>query len=372
MPDIQLFKYFESIDDPRQQGKVVHKLFDIIFLAVSAVISGCQGWEDIEDFGHDRLDWLRKYVPLEQGIPRHDTIARVMSRIDMTQFQDSFSSWMKDCSKLTQGDVVAIDGKRLKGSFNQSDRRDALYMVSAFACENGVVLAQCPVDKKSNEITALPELLELLEIKGCLVTIDAMGCQKSIAETIVDKQADYLLAVKANHKGLLSQVENALLPEVTRQASEGVLFNEADYHKNREEFRCCAVSHNVSDLSETSNWKDAKTVGVIVSYRKEKNKVSNELCYRYYISSAYLSAEELARSARQHWQIENGLHWRLDVGFKEDDCRIRREGAAPVFAGLRHIAFNQLKAETSFNKGMPAKQKKAMRSTDYLEKVLKS
>lgn len=188
MPDIQLFKYFESIDDPRQQGKVVHKLFDIIFLALSAVISGCQGWEDIEDFGHDRLDWLRKYVPLEQGIPRHDTIARVMSRIDMTQFQDSFSSWMKDCSKLTHGDVVAIDGKRLKGSFNQSDRRDALYMVSAFACENGVVLAQCPVDKKSNEITALPELLELLEIKGCLVTINAMGCQKSIAETIVDNK----------------------------------------------------------------------------------------------------------------------------------------------------------------------------------------
>ena len=272
MLDIHLFKYFESIDDPRQQGKVVHKLFDIIFLAVSAVVSGCQGWEDIEDFGHDRLDWLRKYVPLEQGIPRHDTIARVLSRIDMTQFQDSFSSWMKACTKLTQGDVVAIDGKRLKGSFNQSDRRDELYMVSAFLCENGVVLAQCPVDKKSNEITALPTLLELLEIKGCLVTIDAMGCQKSIAEKIVSKEANYLLAVKANHKGLLSQIEGVLLPEITRQASEGILFNEADYQKNREEFRCCAVGHNVSDLSETRHWEGANTVGVIVSYRKEKGK----------------------------------------------------------------------------------------------------
>jgi len=148
------------------------------------------------------------------------------------------------------------------------------------------------------------------------------------------------------------------------------LFNEADYQKNREEFRCCAVRHDVSNLSEMIHWEGAKTVGVIVSYRKEKGKISNELSYRYYISSAHLTAEELARSARQHWQIENGLHWRLDVGFKEDECRIRREGAASVFAGLRHIAFNQLKAETSFSKGMPAMQKKAMRSIAYLEKVL--
>lgn len=370
MSDPLFLEYFESIDDPRQQGKVVHKLFDIIFLTVSAVISGCQGWEDIEDFGHDRLDWLRKFVPFKNGIPRHDTIARVISRIDITQFQDAFSSWMKTCCKLTHGEVIALDGKRLKGSFTQADRRDALFMVSAFACENGVVLGQAPVDKKSNEINALPELLRLLEIKGCLVTIDAMGCQKSIAQEIIDKEADYLLAVKANQKALLKQIESALLPKLAEQAKGGVLFNEADYQRNREEFRCCAVSHDLKQLSETVHWESAKTIGVIVSYRKEKGKISNELSYRYYISSAHLTAEELAVSARQHWQIENGLHWRLDVGFREDGCRIRREGAASVFAGLRHIAFNHLKAETSFKKGMPAKQKKAMRSTDYLEKVL--
>lgn len=370
MSQLQLFKYFSNIDDPRQQGKVVHKLFDILFLTISAVIAGCQGWEEIEDFGHDRLDWLRKFVSFENGIPKHDTIARVISTIDMSTFQSCFSKWMQDCHQVTDGQVIAIDGKRVKGSFNQSDRKDAIHMVSAFACENGVVLGQQKTDCKSNEITAIPVLLDLLEIKGCLVTIDAMGCQKAIAQKILDKDAHYLLALKGNQPKLFAQVERLLGPEISRQCQQGTLFQEADYQRNREEYRCCIVANDMSQIPASADWPKLTTVGVIVSYRKEKGKVSKELNFRYYISSAALTAEALAGSAREHWGIENGLHWKLDVGMKEDDCRIRRNGAPEIMAGVRHIAMNRLQSEMTFKKGVRAKQMKANRNPDYLETVI--
>lgn len=370
MSELQLFKYFSTIEDTRQSGKVAHKLFDILFLTISAVIAGSQGWEEIEEFGHDRLDWLRKFVAFENGIPTHDTVARVISKIDMQKFQSCFSKWMKDCHHATDGQVIAIDGKRLKGSFNQPDRKDAIHMVSAFACQNGLVLGQQKTDRKSNEITAIPELLDLLEIKGCLVTIDAMGCQKGIAQKILDKEADYLLALKANQPGLYTQVQSLLGPEISRQCEQGTLFQEADYQRNREEYRCCITSNDLSQLPASLEWAELKTVGVIISYRNEKGKTSKELSFRYYISSAKLLPEELASSAREHWGIENGLHWKLDVGMKEDDCRIRRDGAPEIMAGVRHIAMNQLQSEKSFKKGVRAKQMKANRNTDYLEKVM--
>ncbi|MDB2387165.1 ISAs1 family transposase [Shewanella sp.] len=370
MSELQLFKYFSTIEDTRQSGKIAHKLFDILFLTVSAVIAGSQGWEEIEEFGHDRLGWLRKFVAFENGIPTHDTIARVISKIDMHKFQSCFSKWMKDCHQATDGQVIAIDGKRLKGSFNQSDRKDAIHMVSAFACQNGLVLGQQKTDRKSNEITAIPELLALLEIKGCLVTIDAMGCQKGIAQKILDKEADYLLALKANQSGLYTQVQSLLGPEISRQCEQGTLFQEADYQRNREEYRCCITSNDLSQLPASLAWPELKTVGVIISYRNEKDKKSKELSSRYYISSAKLLPEELASSAREHWRIENGLHWKLDVGMKEDDCRIRRDGAPEIMAGVRHIAMNQLQSEKSFKKGVRAKQMKANRNTNYLEKIM--
>ena len=370
MSQLPLFNYFSNIDDPRQQGKVAHKLFDILFLTISAVIAGSQGWEEIEDFAHDRLDWLRKFVPFENGIPKHDTIARVISNIDMVKFQLSFSKWMQDCHQATNGQVIAIDGKRLKGSFNQPDRKDAIHMVSAFACRNGVVLGQQKTDCKSNEITAIPILLDLLDIKGCLVTIDAMGCQKAIAQKILDKEANYLLALKGNQPTLFNQVEELLGPEISRQCQQGTLFQEADYQRNREEYRCCIISNNMSLIPISAEWPQLTTVGVIISYRNEKGKQSNQLSFRYYISSAMLTAEELACSAREHWGIENGLHWKLDVGMKEDACRIRRDGAPEIMAGVRHVAMNQLQSEDTFKKGIRAKQMKASRNTDYLEKVI--
>lgn len=367
-----LFDYFSTIDDPRQQGKVKHQLNDILFLTVCAVIAGCQGWEEIEDFAHDRLSWLRKFVPLANGVPRHDTIARVVSRIDMAQFQACFSSWMQHCCELTDDSVVAIDGKRLKGSFKQSDRKDAIHMVSAFACENGVTLGQFKTDTKSNEITAIPELLQLLEIKSCLVTVDAMGCQKDIVQEILEKEADYLLTLKANQGGLFEQVQQFLMPEVTRQIESDTLLSEVDYQRGREEFRAAVVCHDMTQLPETHRWPNLRTVGVIVSYRKRDNQKKGELTYRYYISSAKLSAQKLAQAARAHWHIENSLHWCLDVAMNEDGCRIRRDGGAEVLAGIHHMALNLLKKEMTFKKGVRAKQMKAARSESYLEKVLNS
>jgi predicted transposase YbfD/YdcC len=367
-----LFEHFSSIDDPRQQGKVQHPLFDILFLTISAVIAGCQGWEEIEDFAHDKLSWLRKFIALSNGVPRHDTIARVISRIDMTQFQASFSQWMQSCSELTDGSVVAIDGKRLKGSFKQPDRKDAIHIVSAFACENGVTLGQCKTDSKSNEITAIPELLKLLELKDCLVTIDAMGCQKEIGKQIIEKEADYLLALKANQSSLFEQVKQLLQPEITRQIANDSLLSEVDYQRGREEFRAAVVCHDMTHIPASASWPNLQSAGVIVSYRKLDNQKQGELTYRYYISSANLSAQRLAEATRAHWHIENSLHWCLDVAMNEDGCRIRRDGAAEVFAGVRHIALNLLKKETSFNKGVRAKQLKAARNESYLEKVLNS
>ena len=367
-----LFEHFSSIDGPRQQGKVQHSLFDILFLTISAVIAGCQGWEEIEDFAHDKLAWLRKFIALSNGVPRHDTIARVISRIDMTQFQACFSQWMQSCSDLTDGSVVAIDGKRLKGSFKQPDRKDAIHIVSAFACENGVTLGQCKTDSKSNEITAIPELLQLLALKGCLVTIDAMGCQKEIAKQIIEKEADYLLALKANQSSLFEQVKQCLQPEITRQIANDSLLSEVDYQRGREEFRAAVVCHDMAQTPASASWPNLQSVGVIVSYRKSDNQQQGELTYRYYISSANLSAQRLAEATRAHWHIENSLHWCLDVAMNEDGCRIRRDGAAEVFAGVRHIALNLLKKETSFNKGVRAKQLKAARTECYLEKVLNS
>ena len=366
----QLFQHFSDIPDHRQQGKIDHLLFDILFLTVSAVIAGSQGWEDIEDFGHDRLDWLRKYAPFENGIPRHDTIARVISAIDLGHFQKCFSLWMKDCQTTTEGQVVAIDGKRLRGSFNQSNRRDAIHMVSAFACENKLVLAQTKTDKKSNEITAIPKLLDLLEIKGCLVTIDAMGCQKEIVKKVREKEADYLIALKGNQGTLFSQVEALLKPQIAELAAQEKLFSEATYERKREEIRWSLSTQNIDNIAAAEEWLDLKTVGVIVSYRQETGKKQSGLVYRYYISSANLDSETLANKVREHWGIENGLHWKLDVGMNEDQCRIRREGAPEIFGGIRHVALNQLNEEKTFKKGVRAKQMKAARSIVYLEKVL--
>lgn len=364
MTDSLFAEHFSTIEDPRQQVKVTYKLFDVLFLTVSAVVAGCDGWEQIEDFGRARLSWLRNLGFCQEGIPVHDTIARLIARIDPAQLQSSFINWMQAACTFAEGEVVAIDGKTLRSSYNRDDRQSAIHMVSAFATANGVVMGQVKTDEKSNEITAIPELLKVLELKGSLVTIDAMGCQKNIARTIVNKEADYLLAVKGNQGKLYEAIQDAFY----RQDAESQIAVERKHGRiDGREYK--VLSADVLDGSLRNAWPKLTTLGVAVNYRKD-SKGKDKLEHRYYISSAKLSTERFAASVRSHWGIENKLHWTLDTALNEDACQIYRENAAQNLATIRHVSVNMLRSEKSRKASVPRKRKMAAMESKYLAKVM--
>lgn len=370
MNAMTLFEHFSIIKDPRQIWKVNHTLSDILLVTVCGVIAGCEGWEEIEDFGIDHLDWLKKYGDFHHGIPVHDTIARVISQINPKQFQRCFIDWMASCHDKTAGEIIAIDGKTVRGSYDKSARRGAIHMVSAFSAANEVSLGQVKTEEKSNEITAIPELLKLLEIKGCLVTLDAMGCQREIAQAIVEREADYLLAVKGNQKRLKAAFEKRFCLEMLNQF-DGDTFSEQEKSHGRLETRLHLVSAITEDFDELrDDWVGLKTIGAAVCYRQIEGNPVKEPYIRYYISSAVLTAKKFADAIRSHWSIENKLHWKLDVAMKEDNSRIRRGKAAEILSGVRHVALNLLNAEKSFKAGIKRKQKKAARNSSYLTLVL--
>lgn len=366
MPAALFSQHFVSIQDPRQSAKISHLLFDVLFLTVCAVIAGYQGWEEIEDFGDERLDWLQKYGLFNNGIPTHDTIARIISRIDSSQLQRCFINWMQATVQLTEGDIIAVDGKTLRSSYHRDDRRSAIHMVSAFASANSVVLGQLKTEQKSNEIKAIPELLSLLELKGCLVTIDAMGCQKEIAQSILDRNADYVLSVKGNQKNLFDAVRQGLKSAISAGNESQVII---ERHHGRVECREYHVLPT-DTLTETfSGWPSLTTMGVAISYRLEKGQ-KESMDYRYYISSAALSAQRFAEAVRQHWAIENQLHWVLDVSMNEDASQIYRGNAAENLACVRHMGLNMLRAEKSRKMSIPRRQRIAALNPDYLERIL--
>lgn len=357
-------QFFSVIQDPRQSAKILYPLFDILFLTVCATIAGMDGWEDIEDFGEAHLDWLQSKGLFLNGIPVHDTIARVVSSIEPDQFQSCFLMWMQAVNATSSGDLVAIDGKALRSSYNREDRRSAIHMVSAFATANGVVIGQVKTDAKSNEITAIPELLKLLDIKGCLVSIDAMGCQTEIAKQIVDQGGDYLLAVKGNQKNLAKAVQQKLIP-LTRQSP--VCDIERGHGRiEAREYHVMSADELTADFPD---WKGLKTIGVAIGYRVD-SAGQESLDYRYYISSAELTPDCLANAVRGHWEIENRLHWVLDVTMNEDACQICRGNAAELLAGVRHMVLNMLRLETSKKASIRRKQKMAAMNIGYLEKVI--
>ena len=369
MNGLSLLDHISVIQDPRQDWKISHSLSDILFLSIVAIISGAEGWEDIADFGHDQIDWLRKYGEFKNGTPSHHTIARIFASMNPKQFQRCFIAWMKDCTEATHGDVIAIDGKTVRGSYTKSDKSNAIHMVSAFAAANEVVLGQIKTDVKSNEITAIPALLKLLDIRGCLVTIDAMGCQTKIAKKIVDGGGDYLLAVKGNQKRL-EKALSEIFTVAKMEAATANTFAQSEKSHGREETRLHMVSHDLTELGDIEfEWPELKTLGYIVSFRTEKGE-QTEAAFRFYISSAKLSVEEFAHAAREHWSIEVKLHWKLDTALNEDACRIRRENASENYAVVRHTALNLLNAESTFKAGIKRKQKRANRSISYLEQVL--
>lgn len=364
-------EHFSTIPDVRQQSKVEHKLHDILLTLVVGVICGADGWEAIEEVAHNKVALLKKYGSFENGIPVHDTIARVISAIAPDKLQHCFISWMKAAHIATKGEVIAIDGKTVRGSYDKQSKKNAIHMVSAFAANNGVVLGQIKTAEKSNEITAIPQLLDLLDIKGSIVTIDAMGCQRAIATKIKEKEADYVIAVKGNQGHLHQSIKDFFeicheeeFSNVSHQYHE-----EVDSGHGRVESRKYWISDTLISIKDlTLKWSGLISVGMAESERHINGKVSKEV--RYFICSIKADAKMFAQAVRKHWSIENQLHWVLDVSFNEDLSRVRRGNAAENMSVLRHLVLNLLREETSFQKGIKAKRFKAALDTNYADKVL--
>ena len=365
-----LIEHFSEIEDPRANNSQ-HLLVEIILMAVCAAICGANNWVEVEFFGRAKQDWLGKFLKLPSGIPSHDTFGRVFRLIKGDQFQNCFVKWMKKASELTAGQVVPLDGKKLRRSHDKSKGQAAIHMVSAWATANRLVLGQVKVDDKSNEITAIPELLRVLELAGCIVTLDAMGCQTAIAAQIVAKEADYVLAVKDNQANLHQDIQ-----ELFAYAAE-TAFVDCDYAKTvckghgRLEIRECwtiSAEDYLLYLRHRAAWVGLQSIVMLKAERRVGLEQTIET--RYFISSLPGQAHQLLNAVRQHWGIENGLHWKLDLAFREDESRVRKGHGAQNLAIVRHIALNLLNQEQTTKGGIQAKRLKAGWDEDYLLKVL--
>lgn len=359
---------FSALPDPRVVGRTWHKLLDILFLTLCAVMCGMDDWEAIEEWGDARLDWLRQFVPLENGIPSHDTFERVFAALDSAQFEACFVRWMHALCPSLEGQIVAIDGKTVRGSRHRRCGQAALHMVSAFVCGRGITLGQWQTDAKSNEITAVPELIDTLELKGATVTLDAMGCQKANAQALVDKGADYVFGLKGNQGTLHEQVRR--LFDVTEWlhyrdfAEWGDVANDAG-HGRVERRRCIALACPAGEPFDA--WAGMKSVVMVEATRQTAQGVTTE--QRYYVSSLGPDAHQLAHTIRSHWEVENRLHWCLDVTFHEDACRTRRDHAPHNLNVVRKIAMNLLRLNP-LKKTLPKKRLRACLDPAYLAQVL--
>ena len=362
-------KHFEILADPRIERRKLHKLHDIVFITIAAVICGCDEWNDIEEFGTIRYDWLKTILELPNGIPSHDTFNRVFSLLDPQQLQQCFTSWIQAVAKVKEGSIISIDGKRMCNS-GEGGSKAIIHMVSAWCSANNMVLAQQKVDDKSNEITAIPALLDILDIKDCLVTIDAMGCQQDIAKKIVSKEADYILAVKNNQEHLYDDLQEAF--DQQKRISTDVQVNVAH---GRIEKRKCSIITDTDWICKEQNWTNLHTLIKIESERSFKAVESkSEVQTRYYISSHKGNAAFFNHAVRAHWGIENKLHWTLDVAFGEDKSTKQAGNAAENFSFINKIALNLLKQyedkRGAQKVSIKTKRKKCGWDKDYLLKVL--
>lgn len=361
-------KHFEEMPDPRIERKKKHLLMDVLVLTLCAVISGATSWESIEDFGNKRESWLKTFLELPNGIPSHDTISRVFSLLNPQQFAMCFMEWMKEVVGKISG-VVAIDGKRLRGA--SMGKKLPIHLVNAFATANGVSLGQYKVEDKTNEITAIPELLKLLSIEGCIVTIDAMGCQKEIAKRIIEAKADYVLALKDNHSRLhkhaevyMEKLHKGKIPEATCDQKETI-----ENGHGRAEKRIYLITDTLDWMKEKESWSGLRSIGMVISERQIGTEKTIER--RYYLSSLPANADIFSKAVREHWGIENRLHWVLDVTFNEDRHRANIKYAAQNLAVIRQSALNLLRLDKTPKK-MSIKRKQFCAALDnqYLQSLL--
>lgn len=370
-PKITIAEHFNDIEDPRIERSKLHKLSDIITITICAVICGADTWEDIELFGDCKHELLKGFLELPNGIPCHDTFARLFARLDPQQLQTCFINWVKSISKLINGDIISIDGKALRHSFDNQNDQGMIHMVSAWSSSQKLVLGQVKVHEESNEITAIPELLKVLCLQGCIVTIDAIGCQKNIVKQIVEQGGDYVINLKKNQGSLYERVDE-LFTTAIKSKFQG--FNHSEIRLNEQEHgrgetRFCTVLNDIQYLLDSdSEWEKLTSVGMVNYMRTFNGKTTLEK--RYFIASVSNNAKLLANVKRDHWNIENQLHWVLDVAFTEDDCRIRKDNAPENLAIIRHIALNLLNQEKHLKKGVKRKRNLAGWDNEYLMEIL--
>jgi predicted transposase YbfD/YdcC len=361
--------HFAELTDPRVR-KVTYPLINVVVIAVCAVICGADDFVAIAEFGRKKREWLARFLDLEKGIPSHDRFNAILAAIKPAEFEKCLLSWITVLHEITDGQVIAIDGKTLRRSFDAASSKTAIHMVSAWATANHISLGQVVVDTKSNEITAIPKLLQILELSNSLVTIDAMGCQTTIARNIVEAEGDYVLAVKGNqptlHQGIADFFDDHLKDDFARTKVRRYVTEEKGH--GREEIRSYLLCPVPEDLPDRSRWAKLRAIGMALSNTQRDGKDCTEI--RYYILSKYLSGRRFAGAVRDHWSIENRLHWQLDVTFQEDQCRLRKGHADTNFSILRRTALSLLKNNSTLKVGIKNKRLTAAWDETYLEEVL--
>ncbi len=365
-----LIDVFSVIEDSRDERKRRHLLIDAIVISIAAVLCGADGWTEIEAFAKAKEGWFRRFLKLPFGIPSHDTLGRLFAVLSPEVFEARFREWVASVREVSGEDIIAIDGKSLRRSHSRKKGLGPLHRVSAWSATNGLVLAQQATEAKSNEITAIPKILEVLELKGCIVTIDAMGCQKAIAEQIVERDGDYVLALKGNQSKLAEAVEEMFIDaDAADYAGWPMDFYETtERGHGRVETRRYWTLTSVERIPQAGDWVKLNTMGRVQSERRVDGKTTIES--RFYIASTGGDAARFAWAVRSHWGIENGLHWCLDIAFREDESRVRERQAANNLAVMRHIALGLLKKDKTLKNGIKTKRLVAGWDEEYLAKLL--
>lgn len=359
-------RHIDCIKDPRHHN-TRHLLYDTLMIAFSAIISGADSWTQVEEYGRSKQAWFNEFLKLPNGIPSHDTFGRLFARLDPKGFQNFFTRWVQDLPKSLKGKTVAVDGKTLRGSHDRTNSKSAIHMVSAWAAEINLVLGQLKTDDKSNEISAIPELIKTLALEGAIITIDAMGCQKKIACIIVEENADYVIQVKSNQQSLHQNIALFFQDPANGPFDS---FETVDGEHGRIEIRRYFTTDHIDWLQGRHLWAGIKTIAMVIRQRDIGGTVSMETAY--FISSLDSHAPTIANAIRDRWGIENSLHWCLDISFREDHCRVRKDHAPENLGILRHTTLYLLKRQKSLKRGIQIKRLKAAWDHNYLLKILTS